>query len=185
MSVAVAAGGLRGLRATSTAALTVELVPSDQRDIRTEEFIATWREEIRPLANVELININARAIGPPGREIDIRLRGGSVENLKAAAGDVKALLGRFPGVNTIEDDLPYGKQELILEMTPRGKALGFTVESAGTQVRHAFQGVIAQRFARGDEEVAVKVRFPRRGSDSASFHEMFLRAPDGIGSTIE
>ena len=161
-------------------ALTVELAPSDQRDVRTDEFIETWREETRLLANVELVSINARAVGPPGREIDIRMRGGSIENLKAGAEEVKALLGRFPGVDTIEDDLPYGKQELILEVTPRGKALGFTVESTGIQVRHAFQGVTAQRFARGGEEVEVKVRYPRRMADSVSFHDMFLRAPDGM-----
>ena len=87
--------------------------------------------------------------------------------------------GRFPGVSSVEDDLPYGKQELILEVTPRGQALGFTTQSAGLQVRNAFQGAIAQRFARGDEEVEIKVRYPRRSADRASFLNLFLRAPDG------
>ena len=159
--------------------LTVELVPSDERTVRTDEFVAAWREEIRALPNVEQINLNARTGGPPGREIDIRLRGGSAEDLKAAATEVKGLLRRFPGISTIDDDLPYGKQELILEVTPRGQALGFTTQSVGMQVRNAFQGAIAQRFARGDEEVTIKVRFPRQSADSASFLNLFLRAPDG------
>ena len=159
--------------------LTVELVPSDERDVRTDEFVEAWRKEIRPLPNVEQINIDARAGGPPGREIDIRLRGGTAEDLKAAATEVKNLLRRFPGVSSIDDDLPFGKQELILEVTPRGKALGFTTQSAGLQVRNAFQGAIAQRFARGDEEVEIKVRYPRGSADSASFLNLFLRAPDG------
>ena len=159
--------------------LTVELVPSDQRTVRTDEFVEAWREEIRPLPNVEQINLNARAGGPPGREIDIRLRGGTAGDLKAAATEVKSLLRRFPGISTIDDDLPYGKQELILEVTPRGQALGFTTQSAGLQVRNAFQGAIAQRFARGDEEVEIKVRYPRGSADSASFLNLFLRAPDG------
>ncbi|MCY4547036.1 MAG: efflux RND transporter permease subunit [Defluviicoccus sp.] len=159
--------------------LTVELVPSDRRTVRTEDFVAAWHGEIRPLPNVEQVNLNARAGGPPGREIDIRLRGGSAGALKAAATEVKSLLGRFPGVSTIDDDLPYGKQELILEVTPRGQALGFTTQSAGLQVRNAFQGAIAQRFARGDEEVTIKVRYPRDSADSAAFLNLFLRAPDG------
>ena len=160
-------------------ALTVELVPSDQRTVRTNEFIEAWRKEIRPSPNVEHINLNARTGGPPGREIDIRLRGGTADNLKEAAVEAKGLLRRFPGISSIEDDLPYGKQELVLEVTPRGRALGFTTESAGMQVRNAFQGVIAQRFARGDEEVEIKVRYPRGSADGASFHSLFLRAPDG------
>ena len=159
--------------------LTVELVPSDTRAVRTDDFVAAWRAEIRALPNVETITINARAGGPPGREVDIRLRGGPAEKLKAAADEVKTLLRRFPGISTIDDDLPYGKQELILEVTPRGKALGFTTQSAGMQVRDAFQGAIAQRFARGDEEVEIKVRYPHGRSDSASFRNLFLRAPDG------
>ncbi len=159
--------------------LTVELIPSDRRAVRTHEFIEAWQAEIRPSSNVESINVKARVGGPPGREIDIRLRGGEAGGLKAAATEVKALLARFPGVSSIEDDLPRGKRELILEVTPRGKALGFTTESAGTQVRNAFQGVVAQRFVRGDEEVEIKVRYPRRSADSGAFHDLFLRAPDG------
>ena len=159
--------------------LTVELVPSDRRSVRTDAFIEAWRDEIRWLSDVEQINVNARAGGPPGREIDIRLRGGPADELKAAATEVRNLLGRFPGVSSLDDDLPYGKQELILEVTPRGQALGFTTQSAGLQVRNAFQGAIAQRFARGDEEVEIKVRYPRRSADIASFRNLFLRAPDG------
>ena len=159
--------------------VTVELVPSDQRAVRTDDFIEAWRREVPPLPDVEQITINARATGPPGREIDIRLRGGAAGDLKAAATEVKALLRRFPGVSAVDDDLPYGKQELIMEVTPRGQALGFTTQSVGRQVRNAFQGAVAQRFARGDEEVEVKVRYPRQSSDTASFLDLFLRAPDG------
>ena len=174
-------GGRRFARITGDqyGGLTVELVPSDQRNVRTDEFVEAWRKEIRRLPNVEQINLNARAGGPPGREVDIRLRGGTADDLKAGATKVKSLLGRFPGIGSIDDDLPYGKQELILEVTPRGKALGFTTQSTGLQVRNAFQGAIAQRFARGDEEVEIRVRYPRGSADSASFLNLFLRAPDG------
>ena len=38
-----------------------------------------------------------------------------VEVLKAAAEELKIALTGFPGVSAIEDDLPYGKQELVFE----------------------------------------------------------------------
>ena len=159
--------------------LYLELQPSDHRDIRTAEFVAAWRDEIRSLPGLERVSLNERTGGPPGREIDIRLIGDDLERLRAAALDVRALLDRFEGVSDVEDDLPLGKQELILEVSPRGRALGFDTESVARQVRNAFQGAIAKRFARGDEEVTVRVRHPRDRLDADALQNLYLRAPGG------
>ena len=159
--------------------LHVELVPGDKRDILLADFVAAWRAEIREQPGIERISMNPRFGGLPGRELDIRLSGGSVETLKAAALEVVALLRRVPGVSDIEDDLPFGKQEVTLSVTPRGAALGFTTENVGRQVRAAFEGVIAKRFPRGDEEVVVRVQYPRGAASGADLAALYLRAPGG------
>ena len=164
--------------------LQVELLPSDQRSVRTEQFIEAWRAEIRPLPGVERISLNPRQGGPPGREIDIRITGGSITDLKAAALDVRDLLRRVPGVSDVEDDLPFGKQEVRLRISPRGRALGFTTENVGRQVRDAFEGGIAKRFARGDEEVTVRVRYPRGSITGSTLRDLYLRAPGGAEVAI-
>ena len=158
----------------------VELKPSDQRDIRTQALIEAWRSRVRPLPGLETMTILKRPAGPPGREIDIRVTGDDVQALKAAAGDIIELLGRFPGVSDIQDDTPYGKRETILTVGPRGRALGFTTESAARQVRAAFEGVIAKRFARGDEEVAIRVRLPHDTLTEADLRRAWVRNPAGI-----
>ena len=160
--------------------LYVELIPSDHRQVRMPEFIETWRQHIRQQPGVERINLNARRGGPPGKEIDIRLKGGSTRDLKAATHVVKALLQRFPGVSDVEDDLPYGKVEVILELTPRGRALGFSTDSVGQQVRAAFQGAIAKRFPRGDEEITVKVQYARGVISTEDLLNLYLRSPTGV-----
>ena len=157
--------------------LSVELKPSDERNVRTEELIEAWRAEVRPLPVVEVLTIRPAIGGPPGREVDIRLSGRDVADLKMAAREVKTLLSRYPGVSDIEDNLPYGKEELILEVSPKGQALGFTTESVGRQVRNAFQGAIAKRFPRGDEEVTVRVQHPRDQIDLAVLDRLYLRSP--------
>ena len=159
--------------------MRVELRPSDRRAIRTQTLIEEWRSRVRPLPGLETMTILERQAGPPGREIDIRVTGDDVQALKAAAGDVRALLGRFPGVSDIEDDTPYGKQEAILTVTPRGRALGFTTESAAGQVRARFEGVIAKRFARGDEEVAIRVRLPHDTLTEADLRLGYVRSSAG------
>ena len=117
--------------------------------------------------------------GPPGREIDLRISGQSLDDLRAAAEKAKALLARFPGVSDVNDDLPYGKQEAIIEVTPRGRALGFTTKSVGRQVRNVFEGAIAKRFARGDEEITVRVLYARDSLSEADLRGLYLINPNG------
>ncbi|WP_416898901.1 MAG: efflux RND transporter permease subunit [Minwuia sp.] len=163
----------------------VELVPADYRDYRTSEVIRAWREEFRPYPGLKRFSMVERAGGPPGRELDVRLVGTDIADLKNAATEVKEELARFAGVSEIEDDLPYGKQELILELTRRGKALGYTTEDVARQVRNAFEGAIAQRFARGDEEVTVRVQLDRGEATEAAVRSMYIRSPSGAETPLE
>ncbi len=158
----------------------VELEPSEYRTVRTATLIEAWRDEVQDLAGLETLTIRERQGGPPGRDLDVRLSGGSVEALKAAALDVRDLLGGYAGVSNVNDDLPWGKQELVLEVTPHGRALGFTTESLGRQVRDAFEGAIAKRFPRGDEEVLVRVQYPRGTITPSTLRTLYLRSPAGV-----
>jgi multidrug efflux pump subunit AcrB len=161
-------------------AIHVELVSSDRRDVRIAPFVEAWRARIPPLAGLESLTLEPVIGGPPGLEVDIRLRGGdSIEALKLAALEVQNLLTRLPGVSQIRDDLPYGKQEVLVELTPRGRALGFTTESVGRQLRDAFEGRIAKRFARGDEEVQVVVGLTQGAERTRALADFMLRGPAG------
>ncbi len=159
--------------------LFVQLVPADQRTIQADRFIAAWKQRIRNMPGLRQLNIESATGGPPGRDVDVRLTGASTIELKKAAEELKLVLKTIPGVLTMEDNLPYGKIETILELTPRGRALGFTTENVGRQVRNTFEGAIAKRFARGDEEVVVRVRFPKDRLTSEALHNLHLRAPNG------
>ncbi len=171
---------LRGVAASdTTGGLVVELKPSDRRDVRTEQLIAAWRSNVRRLAGLDNLAIREAQGGPPGRDVDVRLKGSDVRTLKEASNAVVALLGRVEGVSAVSDDLPWGKPETILEVTPRGRALDFTTESVGRQVRNAIEGAIAKRFPRGDEEVTVRVQFDRADVGAGILTDLFLRAPDG------
>lgn len=160
--------------------MMVELISADLRDVRTADFVKAWRKEIMEMPGLQRIALTERIGGPPGRELDIRLKGDDVNTLKVAAEEVKALLKKFRGVSDIEDDLPHGKQEIILELTPRGRALGFTTEDIASQVRAGFEGVIARKFARGDEEVTIRVQLPRDQIATEALRDFYLKSASGI-----
>ena len=162
----------------------LELVPADARKTRTTAFLAAWEAALPPIAGLESMTLTPAQGGPPGREIDIRLSGGDPAALKRAAAKVRGLLANYPGVGAIEDDLPYGKPELILELTDKGRALGFTTESVAREVRNAYAGAVAKRFARGDDEVLVRVRMDERMLAASSVRDLYLRSPTGAETPL-
>ncbi len=162
----------------------LELIPSDFRATRTSEFLATWQAEIPLIVGLESLTLTPAQGGPPGREVDIRLAGGDPATLKRAAAEVRALLESYTGVSAVEDDLPYGKPELVLELTDKGRALGFTTESVARQVRDAYAGSVAKRFARGDDEVLVRVRMNQDLLNHQSVRDLYLRAPGGAETPL-
>ncbi|PPR14912.1 MAG: hypothetical protein CFH37_01616, partial [Alphaproteobacteria bacterium MarineAlpha9_Bin7] len=179
IAVPVSSFGMSSSYGNHVGGMIVELTPSEDRQVRTTEMISAWRAEIKELPGLETLTIRARQGGPPGRDLDIRLYGGETASLKQAALETRDSIRRFNGVSDITDNLPWGKQELIFSVNERGRMLGFTNESVSRQVRNAFDGVIAHRFVRNDEEVAVRVQLPRDLITSATLRALYLRAPSG------
>ena len=168
-------------RDDSVGGLILELLTADRRNIRAPEFIRLWRKEIKHVARLKSLTIQQARGGPPGRDVDIRLMGTDLRMLKKAAAEVMILLKRYPGVSDIEDNIPFGKPETVLEVSQRGKSFGLTTESVGRQVRNAIEGIIAKRFPRTDEEVLVRVRYPQAEITSVVLDGIHIRTPSGQG----
>ncbi len=161
------------------AQIFVQLSASEVRSVPTKKIMKVWRKMIPLMAGVESVSVTKSRRGPSGNDIDIRLQDAPITVLKQAALEVREKLTEFPGLTAIDDDLPYGKKELVLSVSPRGQALGFTAASLGSQVRDAFQGKIATRFAQGDDEITVRVRRQQEKQGIKSLYSLYLNAPDG------
>lgn len=90
------------------------------------------------------------------------------------------MVSQIPGVLSIRDDLPYGRDQLIYQLTPQGEALGFTYSSVGRQLSDAFSGRLVQIFTDREDEVEVRLQFPRHEQMSlATLNRMQVVAPNG------
>ena len=165
-------------RGDNLATLRVQLTASEERTVRTPDLVRAWRERLPDIAGVRSVSVAERRGGPPGRDLHLRLSGADAATLKAAAADAIAAIQALPGVTGAEDNLPLGKPEVTLTLTPRGEALGFTAETIGAQVRGAFEGTVARRIAVDDNEIPIRVR-QRSGGAAVSLEDLFLRAPGG------
>lgn len=166
-------------KGTNLGEVTLELVPSTERDHTGEFIVSKWRELVGPVPGaVELIFAAESASG--GNAIDLEMVGDDFEQLRAATDEAKAALEEFSGLIDLSDSDIEGKRELKLDLLPSGKLLGLRLEDVARQVRQGFYGDEIQRLQRGKDEVQVFVRYPRDERTSlADLENMKLRLPNG------
>lgn len=173
------AGG-RSRTGEELGSMFIELVPSDQRSVRNPQFINEWRSRLSLPAGLDNLSISERQAGPPGRDVNVRLTGDDAEALKAAAEALSQALSTLPGVLDVEDDMPWGREQLIYQVSPYGEALGLTTADLGRQLRAAFDGRIAQIYQDGRDEVEVRVQLPQDQRERLStLSQLTVRVPDG------
>ena len=170
--------------------IQVEMTSPDARDVRNKTFMREWQERITLPAGIETFTLSESRAGPPGNDIDVRLTGASAEVLKQAGQEVTEALKQLPGVNAIEDDMPYGQEQLIYKIKGQGEVLGLTVNNVGRQLRAAFDGRLVQIFQDGDDEVEVRVMLPDSERNTlATLENFMLQLPQGgsvpLSSVVE
>jgi len=164
-------------RSENIGSVLVELVKPDARAVRNRTFIEEWRARIPDAPGLENLSIKEPTAGPPGQDIEVQIKGSSLVAVKSAALTLKNVLIDIPGVSGVEDDMPYGREQLILRLTPTGEALGLSVENLGRQLRAGYEGYLVQVMADNNDEVEVRVVLPdneRNRLDSLDEFEVML-----------
>ncbi len=141
--------------------LIVDLTPGVDRQTTNDELIRLWEQELVRPAGLERFTIAQAKAGPPGKAIELKLIGADAQILKQASLVLQDYLSTFAGVNNIEDDLPWGQEQMIFTLKPEGEALGLTLQQVGQQLRSALAGERLQIHHQRYEEVEVWLRLAR------------------------
>lgn len=154
------------------------LPSSADRDYSIGEFSQALGDYIGTVPEAEGVTVGGWQFG--GRPISVRFSSSDYNQLFKAKELLKEELKKIDGVKDIQDDTPLGNNEFIVEMKPKGKALGFTVRDLTTQLRHGFYGQEVMRLQRGRDELKVWVRFTKDDRISISqIENLKVRTPDG------
>jgi multidrug efflux pump subunit AcrB len=158
-----------------------EILPADENDsgIGTAQLVKEWRALIGPLPGAESVTFRAE-IGRGGDPIDIQLSATDLNTLEKVADEVKARIRTYPTAFEIADSLSNGKEELQIELTAQGYAMGMSNAWVTRQVRDAYFGAQIQRIQRGRDDVRVMLRFPLSERQSISkLNDMLINTPTG------
>lgn len=169
-------------RGDQFASLLVELTSPDRREVSNQQLIDAWNRKMPQVAGLDSVVVTAVTGGPPGRDVDIRLEGGTAEELKEAALELAGRMQDIPGLFAVEDDTPYGREQLLVRLRPEAQSLGYSPRSLAAELRGYFDGSLVQLYQDGLEEVEVRVRLPDVERHRAStLNQLALPLPNQQG----
>jgi multidrug efflux pump subunit AcrB len=179
LNILATTGGRGG--SSNTGSVRFEIMPAEKRDsdIGSRELASEWRDLIGIIPGAESVTFRAE-FGRSSDPIDVQLSGSSIDTLEAVAEKVKERLATYPTVYEIADSMSDGKDELQIELTEQGLALGLNRVDVSQQVRNSFFGAQVQRIQRGRDDVRVMVRLPIEERRSvADLTDILIKTPTG------
>lgn len=157
----------------------VELT-EETRTRSSDAIINEWRERTGAIPGAVGLKFRDRAGGPPGAEIEIKVRGPEEPIIEEAVRHIRETMADYVGVRDIEDDGGSGKMELQVRMKETARSLGISQEDIARQVRNAFFGYKAQVLQRNREEVEVWVRLDEESRRSVGeLMRLRIQTPSG------
>lgn len=171
-----------GKEADLLGAVSIELIDADLRPYSSSQFVSELQDSVRQLPLTEEISFRSWGSGPGGDGLSVEFSGADAATLKAAAEDLRTAVAAYPEVSGVEDTLPYDKDELVLELTPQGEALGFDVDALGRVLRARLGGIEAATFPAGSRTGAIRVELPE-GEARADFLDT-TRLPLASGGDV-
>ncbi len=175
----------RGLAGTESkdedllGSVAIELIDADLRPYSSYAFVGELQDRVPPHPELEVLSFRGWRGGPGGDALDVEIFGADSDTLKAAAEELKRRAAQFPEVSALEDNLAYDKDELILDLTPQGQALGFTIDALSRSLRDRLNGIEAATYPDGPRSATIRVEIPEDELTADFLDRTFLRAPSG------
>ncbi|GAB4264583.1 MAG: efflux RND transporter permease subunit [Saprospiraceae bacterium] len=164
---------------TSTASLTLNLLPGEARDFPSDDIANALADEVGFIYGAESIEFGSGS-NFGGKPVSVSLVSHNISELKAVKEMLKEQLQKEPKLKDISDNDPAGIKEIKLKLKESAYLLGMTYNSLLQQVRGGFFGQPVQRFQRGQDEIRVWVRYDRSNRQSIkNLDDMWILTPMG------
>ena len=160
-------------------AVSVELIDADLRPYSSYALLGRIQDEIIRHPLLETLSFRNWTSGPGGDSLSIDLLGFDVENLKNASIYFQNQIINFPEITGLEDTQSYDKNELILQLTARGLALGFDIDNVGKQLYQQLNGIEAVSFPFRNRSSKIIIELPEDEIKSDFLEKVNLVSPQG------
>ena len=140
---------------THKAKMTIELLPTSERDKSSKEILKSLKASVNEIDQVEKLKFSVRRPGPPqGEDVEINLVSqAGPENLQAA-NKLEQILLNIPGVDNINRDDEPGKDRIEVKLDFEKMArLDIDFSTVNRYLRAAFTGIDVTNIREGQNDV--------------------------------
>ena len=133
--------GSLGVGSFNMTEFTIQLKPDEERDISTEAYMKSLREELRKL--FPGINYSMAVLGllPKASPIKITLSGINPEQVLKTGAELKSIIEKIPGADNVNLSVEEGNPEYkVIPDKVKMQRLGLTTGYVGLNLRTAFTG---------------------------------------------
>ncbi len=151
--------------------IMVYLTPFSGRDREASEILDALRKDSTDLSSeFTKLEFSMVKTGPPvGKPVSIAIKGDDFETLKKISDEYREYLATIPGIKDVKDDYEDYKNELRVYVDEKTAAMtGITVFDIATTIRSCFEGTVATKIKKTDEEIDIRVIFPENMRKSIS-----------------
>ena len=177
VSIMYGQGGEFTPNADERARIVVAMIDPSLRKITVAEMAEAWRQRIIYPPGLSNLDIRGESSGPPGRDIEVRLTASEVGEIKEISQVLQDALSAIPGISSVGDDTPYGKEEIVIELTPLARSLNLRVSDIVNQLSSATDGYLVQTFTEGVDEIDLRVKLADLNKDEIG--AFLFRLPSG------
>ncbi len=136
--------------------IAAQITAGSRRTFSKQELIQQWRPALQGIALIKSFRFDE----DDDSDIYIALLGDDLRQLNTAAKQLEKTISGFTGVEDVRSSIEGGELAMKIELLPMAHMLGLTQKNVTQQIRQALYGYEAQRFQRGQDDIAVMVRLP-------------------------
>lgn len=133
--------GSLGVGSANKSEFTIQLKPESERDIKTEAFMKSLRNELE--SEFAGINFSMAVIGllPKSAPIKITLSGANLDEVMTVSANLQAVIEQIPGADNVQLSVVEGNPEYkVIPDKDKMQRLGLNTSYVGMNLRTAFTG---------------------------------------------
>jgi len=165
--------GRSEFQSSQYSSISIQLIPSDQRNFSSQQWIGRLSAKINELGLVgfrvymRVRGIRGMRMGRGDDDLSIRIQGDDINVLKTLGDQVVDRLRDIEGIRNLTHNYEKLKEEVIIKIN-RERALDLDIQPGqiGRALQVSLDGLIVSDFIDGDRQYNIRLRLPREQAHS-------------------